>query len=100
MGERSKDEVNEIITIAEAAACAIHQRPGHILVYLAGDSKKDSQDQDVFNRCQCLEKAYGIPSPDTQTRASLSDPIKAKIHLSRFFSENGRSIDGKSPHLL
>ncbi len=43
MGERTEDEVEEIITIAEAAAYAIHQRPGHILVYLAGDRRGEQR---------------------------------------------------------
>ena len=43
MGERTADEVEEIITIAEAAAYAIHQRPGHILVYLAGDRRREQR---------------------------------------------------------
>ena len=45
MGERTEDEVERIIKIAEASDYAIHQRPGHILVYTAGEGNKDSQGQ-------------------------------------------------------
>ena len=44
MGERTEDEVEEIIKMAEATGYAIHRRPGHVLVYTAGGGK-DSQDQ-------------------------------------------------------
>ncbi len=43
MGERTEDEVEEIIRIAEAAGYVIHQRPGHILVYLAGDRRREQR---------------------------------------------------------
>lgn len=43
MGERTEDEVEEIIRIAKAAACTIHQRPGHILVYLAVDRRGEQR---------------------------------------------------------
>jgi len=44
MGERTEDEGEEIIKMAEAAGYAIHRRPGHVLVYMAGGGK-DGQDQ-------------------------------------------------------
>ena len=44
MGERTEDEGEEIIKMAEAAGYAIHRRPGHVLVYTAGGGK-GSQDQ-------------------------------------------------------
>jgi len=38
MGERTEDEVEEIIKVAEAAG--YDRRPGHILVYTAGEGEK------------------------------------------------------------
>lgn len=45
MGERTEDEVEEIVKMAEAAGYAIHRRPGHILVYTAEEGEKDNQGQ-------------------------------------------------------
>ena len=39
MGERTEDEVEEIIKMAKATGYAIHRRPGHVLVYTAGWGK-------------------------------------------------------------
>ena len=40
MGERTEDEMGEIIKVAEASGYEIHQRPGHILVYTAEGEKQ------------------------------------------------------------
>ena len=45
IGEGTEDEVEGIIRIAEASGYALHQRPGHILMYVAGEGNNDSQEQ-------------------------------------------------------
>ena len=46
MGERTEDEGEEIIKMAEAAGYAIHRRPGHVLVYTAGGEKGSQAQQE------------------------------------------------------